>query len=258
MQRLRRPFPSSKIKENTIDTNIRRDNSNILIAITSCARDSNNGNNDAIRETYVKILNEYGYHYKFFMANGNFPGEFNSTYMDQYRRHMVDRPNDDKHEEIDYSKLKGDEIILNVDDSWAGMVFKIRESRRWAIENGYEFIFKIDCDTYLDVWRLNKSKFRNHDYWGEKSGDDHVYCGGWKGYMLSSKAYSLTIDCDIDNLCEDVWTSLIMEKNGINLSDWREEFSDGVTRVSPSLHGEFNLDFLYDFHQDCFRRSKYL
>ena len=240
-------------------------NYKVLVAITSCGRDAMNGNNDAIRKTYIPILQEMGIDYKFFIGIGEKPTdlekipspEFNENYETQLQKLLIERPNDFYCVQLDRSYLKGDEILLDVDDTYAYHSYKVRESRKWAFDKDYDFIFKIDTDTYLDVWRLINSDFMNYDYWGNVvAGLNMDYAGGWRGYFLSKKAYSLTIKSPINYIAEDAWTASALKKYNILPTDWIQSFNDGITQMSTSPHGSFDIKFLEIAHSDCMRRAK--
>ena len=80
----------------------------ILIAIASCERDSNNGYNQAVRDTWLKNKNV---EYKFFRGVGN-PTE------------------------------KVDEVLLPCKDDYLSLPEKTMEILKWSISNEYNYIFK--------------------------------------------------------------------------------------------------------------------
>jgi hypothetical protein len=72
-----------------------------------------------------------------------------------------------------------DEIFLDCDDSYDGLVEKVRHMCEWAYAHGYDFLMKTDIDSYIHVANLLKSEFFEWDYAGR----------GWGlGYLLSRKA----------------------------------------------------------------------
>jgi Galactosyltransferase len=88
---------------------------------------------------------------------------------------------------------RGDEIELPVDDAYFQLVYKDVAMFGWALDNGYDFIFKIDADTWLDVQKLLKADFEQHDWVGlmgdkgASGGVGHCTSGG-VGIWLSAKA----------------------------------------------------------------------
>ncbi len=141
-----------------------------LIAIISCESYRVNGNNQALRDTWLPdVAKEPGLHYKIFMGQGSKPD-------------------------------KEDEVFLDVPDDYQHISYKGREIHKYALDNDYDFVYKCYPDTYLCPSRLMRSDFQNYDYVGNfacklKSGQQ--YCTGGTGYWLSRKAYSLLIDCPI-------------------------------------------------------------
>jgi hypothetical protein len=179
----------------------------ILVAIISCARDVNNGTNQAIRDTWVPRLVACGFDYKFFIGIGPTPRE-----EDLLPRFIEDAnfyrdiryPGCDKSTSLRRVLLKEDEVLVESDDSWLFLPYKVKESRKWALAEGYDFVFKIDTDTYLLADKLNVGGFRHYDYWGGvRKENEFIYAGG-SGYMLSKRAYSLTIDEPISMVGEDI------------------------------------------------------
>lgn len=84
-----------------------------------------------------------------------------------------------------------DELILPVRDDYLALPVKMRAAFRWALEHGYDYVFKADRDSWLHAERLLASGREHfeagHDFVGlvGKPGD---CCGGGAGYWLSRKA----------------------------------------------------------------------
>lgn len=145
---------------------------NILIAIESCH--AHRPQNQLIRNTW---LSGRTVPYRFFLGQG--PGE-----------------------------PKGDEVFLPCGDDYASLPFKTQEIMRWALSEGYDFVFKCDTDTYVCVPRLLVSGFEPHDYVGcfatcksciptdsghcqcssETGQRFYSYASGGAGYWLSARA----------------------------------------------------------------------
>ena len=164
----------------------------ILIAVESCFMDCEK--HQVIRDTWGKDIAEMGM--RFFMGSaGGSPFE--------------------------------DEVFLgtDIDDSYKALPFKTRGVCRWALELGYDFVFKCDVDTVINGRNLLSSGFDNYDYFGGENADINVpgvtpgrieFCSGGAGYWLSRKA--LTIIADTDNIqttCEDVFVADTLLKHGI-------------------------------------------
>lgn len=80
-----------------------------------------------------------------------------------------------------------DEVFLNVDDSYDGLVDKVKAICRWAYDQGYDFLFKADIDSYINIPNLLQSEFFDWDYAGR----------GWGlGYLLSRKAMKVVAETE--------------------------------------------------------------
>jgi hypothetical protein len=92
-----------------------------------------------------------------------------------------------------------DEIELPVEDGYFLLVRKVYLIFQWALAQGYDFIFKMDSDTWLDVEKLLEAGFEQHDWVGlmgdkgASGGIGHCTSGG-VGYWLSAKAMRMYLD----------------------------------------------------------------
>ena len=92
-----------------------------------------------------------------------------------------------------------DEIELPVDDGYYVLIHKDIAIFEWALARGYEFVLKIDADTWLDVPKLLQSGFEQHDWVGlmgdkgASGGVAHCTSGG-VGIWLSAKAMRTFLD----------------------------------------------------------------
>ena len=79
-----------------------------------------------------------------------------------------------------------DEIFLNCDDSYDGLVEKVTAMAAWAYNHGYDYFMKVDVDSYVHVQNLLKAmaEFSKWDYIGR----------GWGlGYLLSRNAMQIVM-----------------------------------------------------------------
>lgn len=121
-----------------------------------------------------------------------------------------------------------DEVCLDVDDSYKGLPSKTRAICKWALENGYSFVFKCDDDVYVDPKRLwNNSDFAQQgDYIGRKRGPSGgfyaPYCSGFS-YWLSARAMKLVADTELTrDIAEDRWVGNLLQNQGIHaVADYR-------------------------------------
>ena len=154
-----------------------------IILISSCKRDQENGNNQAIRNTW-------GAHsvipYRFFVG--------------------------------DTSPEHDDEIMLDCPDNYFSLPMKTQLSLRWAMLEGYTHFFRAFTDTFIDTERLAKSGFEEHLYSGNPCGfwRDLFHHGG-PGYWLNLNAAQLVITqphAHAEKL-EDYWVGMLMQKYGV-------------------------------------------
>ena len=163
----------------------------VLIAVSSCERDMLNGNNEAMRETWLPKLAGLA-DYKFFVG-----------------RNEVD--------------LREDTIRLDVPDDYRSLPFKTRESLRWALAQGYDYIFRAFTDTCCHPGRLVTS-FTGQDYYGHFAGGystepdeqgHYAYASGGPGYWLSRRACQIVVDAHPHHWAEDVVIGDLMGRNSI-------------------------------------------
>jgi hypothetical protein len=144
----------------------------VLIAVLSCELYRTNGNNQALRDTWLPCI--VGADYKFFMGQGS-------------------------------KCTQPDEVYLDVQDDYGHVTFKARAIYKWALEQGYDYIFKCFADTYVCPSRLLSSGFENYDYVGNfacRPQGSFAYCTGGSGYWLSKKTYGplATAHIPVDDL----------------------------------------------------------
>lgn len=167
----------------------------ILVAIMSCAAAERSGDNDSLRDTWLKDLKYLmNVDYRFFIGRG-------------------------------YDFFRCDTVPLDVPDEYEHLIIKSQALHAWGCTQNYDFVFKADTDTYVDVFQLLNSQFANHDYSGYLHTEPGAYphtpyglLGGGEGYWTSHKA------CDIirkapqsDGSGEDLWTANILGGAGIRM-----------------------------------------
>ena len=219
----------------------------ILIAVTSCERDTDKGYNQAIRETWLK---DSPVDYRFFRGKGSEPNN-------------------------------QDEILLECEDDYLSLPQKTLGLLDWAMDHGYDYVFKCDTDTYVNLPNLLSMNFQDYDYIGyfnERIGVPNVVYGslfswtsGGTGYFLSAKAIKHVIDNPSLNKamcprlkipCEDLWIGQVLgpliaagnirayhEKSmnpGFN-SDFSCQISSHY--CSEGLKRIFDVNWMYKHHQ---------
>ncbi len=142
-----------------------------LLAIVSCGLFKDNGNNQAVRDTWLTQLR--GMDYKIFMGQGS-------------------------------TATKEDEVVLQAPDDYSNVTYKTKEMYKYAFRNGYDYIFKCYPDTYVCPSRLLTCGFENYDYIGNFACTPITgsYCCGGTGYWTSKLAYENMLSARIPT--EDV------------------------------------------------------
>jgi hypothetical protein len=132
----------------------------VLIAVMTCARDRS--------FVHRELLCGHGADVRFFLGQGN------------------ENPAED-------------EVIVGEPDDYYSLPHKVRAAFRWALEQGYDYIFKCDYDTWVDVPALLASGFEGHEYIGlmgdEGEGGGLAHCpSGGVGYWLSARAARIYLE----------------------------------------------------------------
>lgn len=118
-----------------------------------------------------------------------------------------------------------DEIRLDCPDGF--LSHKVQAMCQFAFDQGYDYLFKCDDDTYVNVPRLLASGFEQHDYVGRSCG---IHAHGGAGYWLSRKAMSvLAMASKSDWPSEDRWVGRTLTAAGVSiLGDYRYSHRNAV------------------------------
>jgi len=118
-----------------------------------------------------------------------------------------------------------DEVFLPVEDNYEALPLKVQAACAWALENGYDYLFKLDDDAYCVPSRLLTSNFARADYVGryrgasdwKRPGDNPSgYASGGPGYWLSRKAMQIVVAAKHNgDWAEDRWVGNVLAKAGI-------------------------------------------
>lgn len=81
-----------------------------------------------------------------------------------------------------------DEVFLNCDDSYDGLVDKVTAMAAWAYENGYDYFMKVDIDSYVHIENLLSALEKD---WG---GWDYIGRGWGLGYILTRRVMKVVAD----------------------------------------------------------------
>ena len=123
-----------------------------------------------------------------------------------------------------YPVSRQDEILFPIDDSYSGLPAKIQASHKWALEQGYDFILKTDCDIYLHIPRSLESGFEKFPYSGNHYYKESAYPFALgAAYWLDKKASEILCATAIPPFGtdggDDMWVGRVMRDNKIQLHD---------------------------------------
>lgn len=215
----------------------------IIIAISGCDLYERNGVNQSQRDTWLRDAVILGMDYKFFHGIGCEP--------------------------------KDDVVLLDCDDSIHGVTEKLKGKVRWALEQGYEYMFSCFADTYARPERLLASGFDKFDYFGDvgKGECEHAtyYCHGGAGYFLSRKAMIKIKDNPTSYTNDDCWVGDVLSGTDTtcgNSEDFRQyvgtvrkDNNITTSHMSDSSHHPgvhpftYTPDYMYNEHR-AFMESK--
>jgi hypothetical protein len=103
-------------------------------------------------------------------------------------------------------------VFLNVPDDYDHLPHKMKAIYQWALQRGYEYVFKADDDGFLYIDRLLRTDYEHCDQLGFSNcthGLDQkcqCYITGGCGYFLSKRAMQTVIAEPINHWAEDVIT----------------------------------------------------
>lgn len=144
-----------------------------------------------------------------------------------------------------YTPVSDDEVVLDVPEGYVGLSLKFRSICQWALDHGYDYLFRVDTDAYVWVDRLLQSGFEAHNYSGYTIPyPEHIawarYASG-AGWTLSRKAMAIVAASNPDHPADDLWVGRVLFEHGIQCyRDTRYVVGHDSHFVSlehlPSLH----------------------
>lgn len=153
---------------------------------------------------------------------------------------------------------------LGTEDGYKELPKKTQRICQWVLDYGFQFILKIDTDTYVHIPRLLASGFERHDYSGYVlSWLETPYCAG-PAYWLSRKAMQLVADADLSKFrhpsypdAEDVTVGLVLASHGISPHHDRRyalhedvlPTNDVITSHLSTSHGAFKTEMMLAAHK---------
>ena len=161
----------------------------------------------------------------------------------------------------DFRGFTDAELGLTEIDQHNNAVDPIRTHRtqlmvRWALEHGYDYMFRTDTDTYVWVNRLLACGFEQHDYMGwsvgyprhlEKTWAMNTAHGG-VGFFLSRRSMEIVANAPVEKYLDgkywgDLWAGHQLWKHGIYCHrDTR--FLDGSSGDHAQHNGNISADEL--------------
>jgi len=204
----------------------------ILVGIMTCWPCELNGDNQSLRDTWLRDLTV---DYKFFHGWGL--GEFSGS----------------------------DSVLLEVPDSYSGLILKSQALHSWGYKHGYDFVFQAYPDTYVDVSKLMASGFEKHDYAGyihtkpqEHPNTPYGLLGGGEGYWTSRRACDIirkaapSVSADLNfGAAEDLWTANVLGEAGIPMVGL-PGYGRGVTlhgsMVTDAPRGTYDHRWMYEMY----------
>lgn len=119
----------------------------------------------------------------------------------------------------DPSVTQPDEISLACDDDYDGLSTKMRLMCRWALNQNYTHLFRVDTDAYVYTDRLLASGFEAHDYSGYTIDYPrhlaHARYASGAGFTLSERAMTIVADAQPEHPADDLWVGRILHRHGI-------------------------------------------
>lgn len=212
----------------------------LFVAIISSQKDENEGNNQAIRDTWLK--GSVPFDYRFFVGD------------------------------VGQLSVPDDTIKLAVPDDYEHLPHKTKGIANYVIDGGYDFLYKCDRDTYVVPNRLMKTGFENHQYFGHFPGHpvevthqfepneagNYGYASGGCGYFLSRPSVYHVAKAEVTDWAEDRWVGDTMGRARIPGTHnhhlfWFKyiEWMDGEV---ASIHlstgpGNYNKERMYAMHR---------
>jgi hypothetical protein len=158
--------------------------SKVLIAISSCEQYECRDLNSPLRDTWLQDLPE-NWSYKFFHGRGSKPRE--------------------------------DVVVLDCADQYYALTDKTKLKFRWAVENGYDYLYACYADQYARLERLRDCGFEGHQYYGTTAHNcpGPIYCQGSPGYFIRSDAAKLVAYARESYPNDDCFVADILRKHGI-------------------------------------------
>lgn len=109
-----------------------------------------------------------------------------------------------------------DEVFLDVDDGYLSLPAKMKAIYQWTLDHGYEYVYKVDDDVFVNVERLIPAGWQKHDYSGRVNRGGPVPWASGACYWLSKRAMQIVAKAPLtSDTAEDRWVGRILHGHGI-------------------------------------------
>jgi hypothetical protein len=235
----------------SIHRRMRGDFPKVLIAVSGWVVGATNGDHQAIRDTWGKEVENFpNLDYKIFIGDGTPVSPEDDALLlpslqhaaGGHKRKAITTKNQEKTSYVP----KDDELLVPCPDGYLYMGHKTWHSHRWALDQGYEYIFQCFPDTFIDVDKLMTSGFEEHPFIGAPiSGGSKTlkFAAGGCGYWLDRQATEIVLETRPNDWAEDRWVGNALATKGITL--WHDN-RYGDARRQPRANNEFITEHLCD------------
>jgi glycosyltransferase involved in cell wall biosynthesis len=130
---------------------------------------------------------------------------------------------------------EADEVFLDVNDDYVSLPAKMKAIYKWALDNGYEYICKVDDDVFVEVPRLVTAGWQNFAYSGRMNGAGSPVWASGACYWLNAHAMKLLVDAPLgSDTAEDRHAAAVLFKHGINVHN--DERYSLIIYFQPDWH----------------------
>ena len=107
-----------------------------------------------------------------------------------------------------------DEVFVDTGDLYHDNTHKFSALCKWALEHGYDYILRLDDDTFVYPERILATEWAEYDYSGAWN-DSVVFFHPGGALFLSKKAMEIVVNTRVDHWADDAWLGKVMRNNHI-------------------------------------------
>lgn len=227
----------------------------MFIGIIGCVHYAKRGDHQACRDTFLKNL-PADVDYRFFIGDGTPSTEDNEQAIQEScgghdRKRGVNygdkcRDNAAIVKKPFLIKRAKDEVILPVEDDFAHLPIKLKHMIRWALANGFDYFFRADSDTYVDLPRLMTCGFEKHEVMA------HPTFGGGCGWVLNRASMEKLAYHPVSSFIDEVWAMGCLRGNPIEFdlrfSDDDVMKENDIISTHVGFMSGYTPQRMYDLH----------